>query len=418
MAAPVANPADIAAVQDVLKEVWVSDTLRSQLYDDMVLFDWIDDVKEYTDSDGLHASVPLKTGRTGGVGSRPIGGDLPAADHQRVGKAKYNYTFHYLVVQLYAPVIARMKTDRQACVREIDFEISNGIEDLKHMICRQLHSDGSGKLTSSELPDNAGSATVALGASNYFLIDKGWVYEGLAVDIGTDASPTSKVEGARITAIDDDPAAPTITLDKTPTSWDDAAGDFHLSVHGNRGASTSYEMNGLRNIISDTAELGELDPATKTFWKAYVNENSGTPRPLSVELMLTTLRGVRQKGDYPDVAIGDLFQEQKYYNLLQGQVRFTGEGSLSAGHTEGLSFAKLKLLGDPEARPGRIDFLKKSALQMYSAGEIAWQNQTTGGDILAWQQGKDAFVARAAKYCQLGTDRRRSFATLGDLATS
>jgi hypothetical protein len=55
---------------------------------------------------------------------------------------------------------------------------------------------------------------------------------------------------------------------------------------------------------------------------------------------------------------------------------------------------------------------------MFSAGDIAWQNQTTGGDILAWRQDYDAFVGRAAKYCQLGTDRRRDFGELADLQTS
>src|SRR3954467_13380853 len=122
MPTPVANPANIAAVQDILREVWVSDTLRSQLYDDMVLFDYIEDVKEYTDSDGLKASVPLKTGRTGGVGSRAIGQQLAPADHQRVGKASYNYKNHYLQIQVLGPVVAKMETDRQACVREVDFE--------------------------------------------------------------------------------------------------------------------------------------------------------------------------------------------------------------------------------------------------------------------------------------------------------
>ncbi len=132
--------------------------------------------------------------------------------------------------------------------------------------------------------------------------------------------------------------------------------------------------------------------------------------------MLDTLRKVRQQGDYPDVAIGDLKQEQAYYNLLQGQVRFMGDKDLTSGNTEGLAFAKIKLVGDPQYRPGIIDFLKKGALQQYAAGDIEWQNATTGGDILVWRQDYDAYVARAAKYCEIGTDRRRSFASLQDLS--
>ena len=408
------TPADVAAVNDVLKEVWVTDTLKSQLYDDMVLFDYIEDVTEYTDSDGLYAKVPLKTGRTGGVGSRALGEPLPDADRQKVGKATYNYQNHYLVVAVNGPLVARMRTNRQSAVREIDFEVTNGIEDLKHMLCRQLHGDGTGNVLYAGLPGNASAQVIPLGASNFGVLERGHLYEGMRVDIGTAANPTLDTGRNRILSINDDPAAPTITL-ATATAVTAGSG---LSLHGNRTAGgISNEMNGLRSIISDTSTLGGINPATYSFWKAARVHNSGGLRALSIDLMLQTLRKLRQKGSYPDVGLTDLVQEQKYYQLLAGQVRFMGDKDLTAGNTEKLAFARMQIVGDPEARPNRIDFIKKSALQMYSAGEIAWQNTTSGGDILAWQQGYDAFIGRAAKYCQLGTDRRNSFGSLEDLAS-
>jgi hypothetical protein len=144
---PVANPAGIVAVQDILKEVWVSDTLESQLYEDTILLDWIENVTEYTDSDGLKATVPLRTGRTGGVSARGIGQQLGAASHQAAGKATYNYKNLYLQVQVYGPVVAKMETQRQSAVREIDFEVKNGIEDFRRDMCRQLQRAGAGILT-------------------------------------------------------------------------------------------------------------------------------------------------------------------------------------------------------------------------------------------------------------------------------
>ena len=62
-----------------------------------------------------------------------------------------------------------------------------------------------------------------------------------------------------------------------------------------------------------------------------------------------------------------------------------------------------------------MHFLNKSEFFQISAGEIAWQNQTTGGDILAWVQDEDAFVARAAKYMNLATNHRRGLGRLEDL---
>ena len=82
---------------------------------------------------------------------------------------------------------------------------------------------------------------------------------------------------------------------------------------------------------------------------------------------------------------------------------------------EKVQFNNLGLKADPDCLPYRIYMIQKGALQMYSAGDIAWQNQTTGGDVLAWRQDYDAFVARAAKYCDTGTNRRASFALLDDI---
>ena len=114
-------------------------------------------------------------------------------------------------------------------------------------------------------------------------------------------------------------------------------------------------------------------------------------------------------------AAADLDQERRNYNLLESKVRFVGDKKMSEGNINGLEFNGKMFVGDPHCPPNKIDFLSKKSLAMYSAGKVAWQNQTTGGDILAWVQDEDAFVARAAKYCNLGTDRRNGLARLGDL---
>lgn len=412
---PVASPADIAAVQDILKEVWVSDTLETQFRDDTVVLDWIEDVTEYTDSNGLYASVPLRTGRSAGQSARVAGEKLGTADHQRVGKAKYEYVNQYLQIRVEGPVVARMQTNREAVVREVDLEVNSGLDDLRRDWVRQLYNDGSACIGGA-LPGNASSTIIPLGAANFTQIERGFLYEGMNIDIGTAANPVLDTGGNKIIAIDDTPGAPTITLANATA----VTAGSKISRYGNRNADlVQRELNGLENIISNTATLGTLNPSTKTYWKSVVNANGGTPRALSVDLLMTLIRQLRQKGKYPDFALCDLIQEQKYYALLQPQVRFAGDASLAAGDSTGLVLGKIKggLVGDPDCNPGTIYMGHKAALQMYSAGKVAWQNQTTGGDILAWLQDYDAFVARAAKYMQVGTNRRASLGKLQDLTT-
>jgi hypothetical protein len=408
---PVADAADIAAVQDVLKEVYVSDDLESQMYEDTILLDWIEDVTEYTDSNGLKASVPMRTGRSGGISARAIGEELGVADHQKVGKVSYQYTNQYLQVKVEGPVVARMKHDRASCVREIDFEISNGLEDLQRDWTRQLYGTGDGVVVSG-LAAAGASATIAIPAAQQYVLERGWLYEGQKVDIGTDANPVLDTGGNKVIGVDD--VAGTITLANATA----VTAASKISLYGNRNADGDQrELNGFGNMFSDSVALGDKDPATSKYWKAIVEDNGGAGRALSVDLLMTVIRKLRQKGKYPDRAVCDLIQEQKYYQLLQPQVRFAGDAKLAAGDTSGLVLGKIKsgLVGDPDCPPGKVHIFHGKAVQMYSAGPVAWQNQTTGGDILAWSQGYDAFVARAAKYFQVGSNRRASLAVLGDL---
>lgn len=411
---PTANPAQIAAVQDILKEVWVADRLESQLLEDVMILDFFEEVTEYTDSDGLKASVPLRTGRTGGVSARGIGERLAPADHQKVGKATYNYKNLYLQVKVEGPVVARMETNRQAVVREIDLEIDNGIEDFKFDMARQLQTFGDGVITLAGLPGGASSTTVLLGASNYPVIERGWLYEGQVIDIGTVANPQLDTGGNRIVSITDSVSAPAIVVENATAT----TAASHISLFGNRTAANgSNEINGLGVIVDNTLPLGGIDPtvAGKGYWKAVVEANGGTPRALSLALLNTTNRKIRQKGGKVTDLVGSLAVQQKYYELLQSQVRFLKDSDLSAGKVQGPQFNDVTFQGDPHCLPNRVFFLSKKALKMFSAGAVAWQNQTTGGDILAWSQDYDAFVARAAKYCQAGTDRRNTSGVLEDI---
>ena len=408
-----ANPSGIAAVQDILKEVWVSDNLESQLLEEQQLLKWVDEITDYTDSDGLKASVPLYTGRTGGLSARAVGEQLLPADHQRVGKASYNYRNLYLQVQVHGPVVARMATQRQAAVREIDFEVKRGVDSFKFDMQRQLHRDGTARLTLVPMPGGASSTICLLGAANYPLIERGWVYEGQVISAGTLANPKASADGQRIVGVTDNPAAPAVTLS---TATATAATD-HLFILGNATVTGSNELDGIQLVASDTGTVGGLNPATagQSFWKGVREHNSGTPRALSVDLINKLEQKIKQRGGSIDGLMCSLGVERELYKLTQQQVRYIGEASMATGNVSTPTWNGKEVRGDPHCLPQRMYALKKSALNMFSAGPIAWQNQNTGGDVLAWRQDYDSFVGRAAKYCQFGTNRRNTHGVLEDI---
>ena len=410
-----ATPADIAAVSAVLKEVYPSDELEKQFYDQLNLLDMFEETTEYTDSNGDKAVLFLRTGRGGGISARAIGEKLMPADHRRYANVEYNYTNHYVQIAVNGPVVARMKSNRTSAIRHIDDEISQSLEDQQRDWVRQLHGAGDAVIAAS-LPALASTAVwVPLGAANHWAVERGFLYPGQSVDIGTAAAPTSSTGGNPIIAVDATVGAPKIKLANQTT----VTAGHSVSLAGNRSTDQAQrELNGLGNMFG-TGTFAGIDPTVdgNQFWQSKIQGNSGTARALSIDILLGGLRALRQGGKYPDFLFGDLIQEQKYYNLLQGQVRFAGEGNLQSGGTEGLAFAKIKggFVGDPDCKPGSVWLGRKDAIRRFSAGPVAWQNQTEGGSILHWRPDYDQFTARAAKYWQLGLVRRNTLARIDDL---
>jgi hypothetical protein len=401
--AQVAQPADITAVQNLLKEVYVSDNIESQMFDDALLYSQIERTTDYHDSVGNLAVGFIRTGRNVGVSSRSLnGGTLGAAGHQQTKRWTLDYTASYLQLKILGTTIAKMATARQAAVREIDDEVSRGLVDLTKDIQRQLYSNGDALIIGCGTTTS--STTVVLEATQKAadVIDRGWLQVGEYIDIGTTANQVSVVQDAKITAVSSAGTSSTITIDSAVTT---SATSF-ISRASNRSGTTAYESNGLGNLVKATGSFAGIAQSSESTWAS--TEIDAAAANLSRSQMQRAYRGSRQYGGKPDLIITSLNHQEDYYNLLQSQVRFAGDSNLASGTVDGPLFNNLPVVADPDCPTGVMYFLSKRNLFTVSAGDIAWQNQTTGGDVLAWVQNEDAFTARAAWYGNLGTDHRRA----------
>ena len=106
-----------------------------------------------------------------------------------------------------------------------------------------------------------------------------------------------------------------------------ATGHYVSIANPNSATATNPELNGFRNIVSQTESLGGLDPqnAGEEFWSAASLDTSTTT--ISLNLANQLARGVQQK---TGAANGEVFtslkQRDAWYELLQNQVRFAGYG--------------------------------------------------------------------------------------------
>jgi hypothetical protein len=401
-------PATLSAYNDALKRIYTSDRLEEQLYTGTPFLDKIERTTRF--KVGEVARTPLHVSRNGGYTVLPsTGGNLNTAGNQGISKAEWNYTNHHQQIALQGSVIDGTEGDALSVANALDTEISGALTDLRRQLTRQLFGNGDSFIAQCKASSsNAVDLNTTSGGN---AIKRGWIFVGQQVDVGTTSSPATIVNGGTVTAVDESNVAFTVDTGNITTE-----GTTHyVSNKGSRSGSTSYEMNGLRNIVSDSAVLGSLDPATQPVWKAANLDT--TSQALSLTLILQQQQAVRQKaGDDPDFVLTGLKQQRKFYELLQSQVRYQSDAQINAGADDVAKWHGLSIEAHADCPDEDLYVGKMKNLFIVATEKPYWQNKLTGGEILSWVQGTDAYGAKLTYRIQLATNRRNAFARLGGLS--
>ena len=97
--------------------------------------------------------------------------------------------------------------------------------------------------------------------------------------------------------------------------------------------------------------------------------------------------------------------QRAVYNLLQSQIRFTGEDVTKLrGGFQSLSFDGYPLVADRLAPFGKLFMLDKRFVKLFAA--MDWQFLDQDGHTLKWVIGKDAYEFALARYANFGVSRR------------
>ena len=401
-------PATLSAYNDALKRIYTSDRLEEQLYNGTPFLDKIERTTRF--KVGEVARTPLHVSRNGGYTVLPsTGGNLNTAGNQGISKAEWNYTNHHQQVALQGSVIDGTEGDALSVANALDTEISGALTDLRRQLTRQLFGNGDSFIAQCKASSSNAVDLNATSGGN--AIKRGWIFVGQQVDVGTTSSPATIVNGGTVTAVDESNVAFTVDTGNITTE-----GTTHnVSNKGSRSGSTSYEMNGLRNIVSTSAVLGSLDPATQPVWSAASVDT--TSQALSLSLILQQQQSVRQKaGDDPDFVLTGLKQQRKFYELLQSQVRYQSDAQINAGADDVAKWHGLSIEAHADCPDEDLYVGKMKNLFIVATEKPYWQNKLTGGEILSWVQGTDSYGAKLTYRIQLATNRRNAFARLGGLS--
>lgn len=399
--------ATISAWNDALKRVYVEDKLVSQLYQENPFLDKLQKQTRY--SPGETARVVIHTQRAGGFTVLPDGGgNLNTAGNQGIAKAEFDYTHQHMPIAIQGDLIDTASSNAQTVADAVKAHVDGALNDLRKQITRQLFGNGDALIVACE--SSASNDVDLANTAGLQVLKRGWLHPGLAVDVGTTAAEDDIVNGSLITAVDRTNAQFTVAAGNITTE----DGSDYVSVKDARDGTSSYEANGLRNIVSASATLGGLTVAAQDEWAAA--NVSTTSQALTISLVLQQIQEVNQRGGNPDFLLTSLKQQRKLYEQLQQQVRFGSDSAVSAGAQSSVSWNGLSIHAHPDCWDEDLYIGEMKHLFPVASAKPYWQNKVTGGDILSWSQGTDSYVAKLTYRWNLGCSRRNVFARLGGLS--
>lgn len=393
-----------------LKEYYLP-PLREQLNNANVLDAIVS--KNSEDFEGRRAVLSLHVTRNSGVGSRAENGTLPTAGQQGYAEERIPVYYHYGRIQLSAPVMKAMKSDKGSFVRAVESEMSGLKRDVARNYNRQRFGTSNGVVATCGTTSSSTTVTLLSATSTQMR----QLEVGLVVDIGTVASPTSVATARTITATST--ANGTITISGAAVSTTSGAAFVFISGSGGDTANgTQKEITGLQTIVDSTGTLFNVNPSTYPSWSSYESSNSGTLRAPSDTLFEEALDNVNiNSGEDVDVIVTTNGISRAYANSLKSQKRFTNTIDLKGGF-KALEVSSgrnaVGLVWDRDCPTQHAFFLNTKHITDYV--ETDWEWADDDGSILGRVADTDAYEARLRRFAEQATSRRNAHGKIVDLS--
>lgn len=402
----------VSTVSNVLKFRYLS-PLQSQLHNEILVTQLLDLDSKNIDLDGLKGVIGLHHGRSTGIGARLEDENLPAAGFQRYNKLEYDLAYLYGRARFSGQAVQKTKTDAGSFIRVVTEELDRLRDDLALDTARQYYGDGTGSIAT--IPTGVASATQTLADNS--ALNRGFLYPGMIVDVGTLANPRASADSAVISDVD--VAAGTVTFSAPITS---VSGDRIFREDNAAASSVSKEINaGLQAILStvNTTVVGTLaaSSAGNSYWD---NQRDTTGGAISLSSLMQNWNRIHARGaKAPEVVVlttpgivRRLFESADF----QGKVQHVNTQDLKGGF-QSVAFnagsGNMTIAPDRLAPRSRVNFIHKKHIKVFSPGD--WDFLQRDGLTIRWVDNRDAFQAVLFRYVNLGADRRNTSLVMSGL---
>ena len=444
---------------DVVLKEYYEGPVREHLNNSIPILKYVEKSKRKWS--GRRVVFPIHLRRNHGVGARSETGTLPTAGRQEYVESKIKSKFMYGRIELTGVVIAASQGDKGSFASALRTEVEGLRRDLRVDMNRQVwgvnwkpvgasdadpagvadYRGKTGIIAVGTNADQGSAATLSVdgtlqahtdAASNeQHDVGTRYLKKGMTVVIGNvsadDATPAggfTPVKGAiSVLSVE---GRTTVKFATASTGEAESVALLKNSaiVLGNTtdAAENSYdnEITGLSFMVDDSDDdLQEVDTGTNPEWSANVLSNSGTNRPLSLELMQLAIDTTDEvAGSEPNLIMGHHSIRREYINLLTNDVRYSPE-QLRGG------FQKLTYAGGTNPMPIEFDrmapynklfFLNTKDIKLYVMKDWAWADRD--GSTFSRKSNSDSWEAFMCWYGNMGLERRFSQTLLSDIEVS
>ena len=386
--------------------------------------------------EGANAFLKVRVGDSLGQGVIAEGGDYPTAGDVTSAQATITAAHLAHTINLTSEEAAYLDSGSAAAEPIMAMKMDAAMESMARDVERQSWMDGSGIL--ANVASSSGS-TITLDATTTSQVDRDryiWLDDAnrRRYDVVHGTTGADEVAGFTVTNIAY-PATEVVTCSATMTSATSAGVLVNSGDWASGGAIRSLEFKGLQAMIDDDNTYLGINRSTagNGYWKAIVDGNSGTLRPITENLVMGFLSkmarrrtdGKQPRGsDYMGFANSGSWVA--YHNLLLPAQRYTN-ATPELGWGEPLNFRGILLYEDIHCPRNGIMVVHKPSVKYVKAKHASnvsgdlMKFKELGGSI--WFQGNAAtgagHSAQVFAYLEgfLGmmTDRPRNHGWLRDI---
>jgi hypothetical protein len=377
-----------------LLKIFYAGPIVSQFNDEIPFYREIEKAKEKYN--GLQVNRPIKVRRNPGIGATSDGGTLPKIGNQTTLQAVIAAKFLYLRFGITAGLLKASQGDKGAFVSAMEFEMEQGMTDLKNDVNRQLNWSGDGKI--AEVSANAVGSTVitASGRTSTEAANK-FLDVGMVIDVYTSAG-VLEAQGVEITAISSSGLSSTITLSAAVTV---TSGSLIV-----RGGSYNNEVQGtLTSQDGLTTSIFGINRALyPVFQGNSVNAGGGQ---LTLDKMQQAYNEAKRRGGMTIDYINCDYDSERFYNkLLVADKRYigrvAGDGTFSSKDGSYLEFAGVPVVPDKDLYTV-FQFISSKSWRKMVLSELEWADET--GSYMIAQTSADSWEVRLRLFFNLFCDK-------------